>query len=347
MRKFLTAFVMACGLVSPAVAQTLDPVAGERPEARSIASAILSEERRIFVHTPSDYDNSTERYPVLYVLNRDENFDLAVHLAEYLADKGAIPPLIVVGVPHAGGSIGNAEYVPFDGAEPSPRADRFLRFLTEELAPHLEARYRTHPSRILIGHSLAGLFTTYALLEAPDAFDAYLALSPSFHHGPPMIEAVRSRGARIGEGRSRVLYMSLGGEEYHRVRAPFDEMVEVLDAVAPGTLRHHLGFEAHLDHRAVPLVGMHNGLMSVFAGYHLSMPDLRERGFAGVVAHYDRMSAELGYEVKPQRRAIESIQRYFSYPDHAAHPAIADHVEAIVSDAGRLLAHYYGDGAAE
>ena len=34
--------------------------------------------------------------------------------------------------------------------------ESFLRFMEEELMPHIEAKYRTQPYRILVGHSLGG-----------------------------------------------------------------------------------------------------------------------------------------------------------------------------------------------
>src|SRR5690606_13046032 len=58
-------------------------------------------------------------------------------------------------------------------------ADRFLRMLREELIPWVDANYRTNSYKILVGHSLGGLFTINTLITEPDAFDAYVAISPN------------------------------------------------------------------------------------------------------------------------------------------------------------------------
>ena len=47
------------------------------------------------------------------------------------------------------------------------------------MQPFIEARYRTGPRRVLAGESLAGLFVVDTFLGSPDAFDDYIAVSPS------------------------------------------------------------------------------------------------------------------------------------------------------------------------
>jgi len=78
-------------------------------------------------------------------------------------------------------------------------ADQFLAFVQTELKPLIEARYPIDPHRqTLFGHSHGGLFTLYTLMSEPDAFQNYLAASPSIwwndrqlleHSGPPLSES--------------------------------------------------------------------------------------------------------------------------------------------------------------
>jgi predicted alpha/beta superfamily hydrolase len=58
-------------------------------------------------------------------------------------------------------------------------ATAFRRFVVDELLPALEARYRVGRPRLLIGHSLTGLFGVHLLLAEPAVFDGYLLASPS------------------------------------------------------------------------------------------------------------------------------------------------------------------------
>jgi uncharacterized protein len=69
---------------------------------------------------------------------------------------------------------------------PNGGADRFLKFIQDELTPFIEKAYNADPSRrILVGHSYGGLFALYALFEAPDLFEALIIGSPTLSYGKP------------------------------------------------------------------------------------------------------------------------------------------------------------------
>jgi predicted alpha/beta superfamily hydrolase len=58
-------------------------------------------------------------------------------------------------------------------------AESFRRFVVDELLPFLAERYRVGRPKVLVGHSLTGLFGVHLLLCEPPVFDAYLLASPS------------------------------------------------------------------------------------------------------------------------------------------------------------------------
>ncbi|MCB0733027.1 MAG: alpha/beta hydrolase [Bacteroidetes bacterium] len=58
-------------------------------------------------------------------------------------------------------------------------ADSFLSFLTTDVVSYLNSRFKPS-SKTLIGHSLSGLFATYAYLTKPELFDHYIIISPSY-----------------------------------------------------------------------------------------------------------------------------------------------------------------------
>lgn len=140
------------------------------------------------------------KVPVLYVLDGDIGFALAAEIARLRGIMGMLPTAMVVGI---GYGVDFLEFAKLRTADLTPPlseagraalggmtsfigdqdggADAFLSFLTDTLAPEIGRRYpeASADERILFGHSLGGLFTTYALLTRPDAFTTFLANSPS------------------------------------------------------------------------------------------------------------------------------------------------------------------------
>lgn len=60
------------------------------------------------------------------------------------------------------------------------RSEAYLRFLVEELKPHVDAHFATRPERggtLVMGSSMGGLITVNALLAYPDVFGAAASLS--------------------------------------------------------------------------------------------------------------------------------------------------------------------------
>lgn len=146
---------------------------------------------RIFVRLPPGYAMSARQYPVVYLL--DANFYFEAFNTAIL--KAGLKDLIVVGVGYRDflqmDSLRNRDYtypqaLPEDSFPVSGGAERFLGFLRSELVPLIDSRYRSDSTdRSLMGHSLGGYFTLYALSReagSGPAFSRYIAASPSLHY---------------------------------------------------------------------------------------------------------------------------------------------------------------------
>ncbi len=76
-------------------------------ESLTLRSKILDENRQVFVYLPSGYEYHNARYPVLYVMDAEWLFDLAVaHVRYYSFDEVTdikMPKMIVVGILHRRG----------------------------------------------------------------------------------------------------------------------------------------------------------------------------------------------------------------------------------------------------
>jgi len=105
------------------------------------------------------------------------------------------------------------------------QADQFLKVIETLAIPMLEQEYRADPSRrILIGGSLGGAFTLYALYTKPSLFHAYVAASPAVAPVWQYEEAF----ARTGKTIDARLFMTVGALEsniYQNEVVLFDQKI--------------------------------------------------------------------------------------------------------------------------
>ena len=166
---------------------------------RAFPSKILKNRRDVLVYLPPGYRRFTgRRYPVLYLHDGQNVFDAATSFAgvEWGVDETAqrlipaklIEPVIIVAIANTGEDRIH-EYAPTPARIDPPRRKRskgllrnYGRFLTEELKPFIDGRYRTKPEAehtALGGSSLGGLATLVLGLWLPNFFSRLAVMSPS------------------------------------------------------------------------------------------------------------------------------------------------------------------------
>jgi predicted alpha/beta superfamily hydrolase len=157
-------------------------------------SRYLRNQRDLIVYLPPGYDHQPHRhYPVLYLHDGQNLFDGATSFipgmdwhvgqtADHYIHEGQVEPVIIVGIYNAGKQrLG--EYTPTRMPRlGGGRANRYAKFLLDEVRPFLKRRYRVkeEPQNTGIGgSSLGGLVSLYLGLKQPQIFGKIAALSPS------------------------------------------------------------------------------------------------------------------------------------------------------------------------
>jgi predicted alpha/beta superfamily hydrolase len=133
-----------------------------------------------------------------------------------LVAEKKIPPLIVVGVDHAGKDRAH-EYLPYKDFVGGPDMDepagkRFPDFLIGEVMPLVDGRYRTlrgQPNTGIGGSSYGGVASLHALLAKPDDFGYALIESPSLRIGRGQL--VRDTNPLIAKPVK--VFIAFGGKE--------------------------------------------------------------------------------------------------------------------------------------
>jgi len=195
-----------------------------------VSSDILGRPHELLVYTPPSYDyDQDQRYPVLYLMDGEYNFNYVTGLIELWSNISARhPEMIVVGISgYDSGYYRHLMSPPWDDeGQPSDdgAADSMMKAIVEEIKPAISKQFRTHDLEILSGHSMGGLFTTYAALSYHDAFDYFIAISPSLWWQQQRMKTVMSD--RLKSQVPEVnLYMSLANEQGMGVHG-FLEMVQ-------------------------------------------------------------------------------------------------------------------------
>jgi predicted alpha/beta superfamily hydrolase len=289
-------------------------VIGERV---SIRSGVLNEDRPLWIYTPPGYEQSSDRFPVLYLLDAGDHFHHTTGVAQFLSANNRMPAMIVVGIPNVAGSRTRDLTPPLSVPDTvglmadAGGASAFLDFLTDEAKPWVESHYRIQPFSLLIGHSFGGLFITQVLIEEPGAFDAYVSISPSLWWDER--KYVGTAGS-IFEDRpdlSGALYMTMGSEGGEMLAGGWT-LAGILETSAPESFRWNWAHMPEEDHGSIPHRSTYDALEWTFEGWN--MPDAfeaaleeGEEGWSRIEAHYSMLSERFGFEVKVPEAFVNGV----------------------------------------
>ena len=281
-------------------------------EQYTLHSKILNEDRDYWVYLPPSEpkaNRSHQKYPVLYVLDADWNFQWASEVVQFMSDSLLIPEFIVVGIPNKDRDrdlspthTRDPDY-PSSGGGPS-----FERFLNEELAPTINAKFRTVPGRILVGHSLGGALTADFFLRQADGFQAYIAIDPSLWWDDEVLVR-RAKEFIPKPGSHAAIFITTAGwrslDATNLMTCSQKAFVSILRTNSSPGIR--IGYEVESeDHNSSRLLGLYDGLRFIFEGYKpmdplvLNTPSL-------IGDHFKLLSSRLGFQILPPERLVSGI----------------------------------------
>lgn len=182
---------------------------------------------RILVSWPEG-DAPAAGWPIVYLLGSD-TFLLATEMLRYRAGGGTADSLrdgIVVGIGYPAENRRVFDYTPapLEG-EPTPKqhgADAFLDFVLDDLRPAVEKVLPVdRRAQTFAGHSLGGMLVLLAMFRQPDAFQAYLASSPSvWWRGAQLLKMARDFAARGATSEAPVARLWISAGEYEQALSP-------------------------------------------------------------------------------------------------------------------------------
>ncbi|MBQ6145986.1 MAG: alpha/beta hydrolase [Clostridia bacterium] len=193
-----------------------------RVEKIQIPTLPTKKPRRLYVYTPKGYEQSDERYPVLYMFDGHNVFydshatyGKSWGMKAYL-EKSRLPIILVAVECNPEGDNRMSEYAPWDIVWRGKRyfegrGKLTMDWIVNELKPRIDREYRTMPDRedtLIAGSSMGGLMSLYAVTAYNDTFSRAACLSPSLwgaRHHEQELKAPLKQPTRV--------YLDMGTEE--------------------------------------------------------------------------------------------------------------------------------------
>jgi predicted alpha/beta superfamily hydrolase len=282
-----------------------------------LSSAVLGEDRTIYVSTPSGYDDSKDSYQVLYVI---DGVSEVIGLVKYLSDYGVCPQLIIVSIEEVNPTRDMFPSKPkySRGTQPTTawynkredhelrvyrpdekigEADKYLSFIETELSPFIEKNYRTVPYKICCGHSKGGLCVTHAFLSHTNMFNAYIALNPSLYWDDGLIMRTAEEKLAGLNFKRRLFYFDIGGNETPSTIGDAFTFAQTIKTNASKDLRWKLDYLPNESHGSGSALGIINALKFIYDGWDFDVNKIKTDGFSAIDSFYKSQSEKYGYEI--------------------------------------------------
>lgn len=294
-------------------------------EKNVIYSEILEDDKEYWIHLPMDYEKGKDDYPVLYITDGDEHFSLASGLIEFMSSQFIIPEFIVVAIFH---KDRNHELTPThssndisgfqnEAANVSGGGEKLLQFIEKELIVQVEDKYRASSYRILAGHSLGGLFCTYAYLTRSNLFKGFIAIDPALNWDNYVCEKTLNAMPVSAQNFNNKLYISSAhnAAEGKRDKGPFRKsQLSFTKALAKKAVNNtKLEIFENETHMTVAYRSLYAGLRFIFSDYYIFAVPGYSPEISYIEDFYKKLSDSYGINITPPEYLIEMIGKYYLF----------------------------------
>lgn len=192
----------------------------------------LETTKKIWVYLPKYYEKSEKAYSVIYMHDAQNLFDAETSYVgewkvdEYL-DSISDDETIIVGIEH-GNEKRIDELTPYAHEKyGGGKGDVYLDFIINTLKPHIDGTYRTIADgqhTTMMGSSLGGLLSFYAVIKYPETFGNAGVFSPAFWINEEIYKFVEQTDIP----KSSRFYFLVGSEESEEMVPDVEKMISLL-----------------------------------------------------------------------------------------------------------------------
>jgi hypothetical protein len=259
-------------------------------QVQQISSAITKKDYALYINLPGGYADTTKTFPVCYLIDAQWDFPLfqAIYGEQYY--DGFIPEIIIVGITWGGENpdydkLRAHDFTPTDVSKMGTfgNASNFLSFISTELIPYIEVKYRVKTDdRTLIGSSYGGLFSLYALFQKPAVFNRFILTSPALEWDNKYTYSLnKSFLTQNGELDAKVFAAVGEYEDVNGFKAFFDEV----KASQYKNLDLQTWVVQGMGHSGAKADGYSRGLQTVFARKEIAVDPAVLATYTGKYVH--------------------------------------------------------------
>lgn len=195
----------------------------------------LDRQRSVRLYLPPSYQHSEKRYPVIYMHDGQNLFDEKTSFSgewgvdeslNQLAEQQDLE-VIVVGIDN-GGDFRMNELSPWENKRfGEAQGKQYMDFIVEVVKPYVDTNFRTKPERLhtgIMGSSMGGLISHYAVHAYPEVFSKAGIFSPSYWYSQDVFSFTQFKKAHVDAR----LYVMYGDKEGNGMIADTDKMLRQL-----------------------------------------------------------------------------------------------------------------------
>ncbi len=231
----------------------------------SIDSNVLNETRKLFIHLPRDYNNSEKAYPVIYRLDGDLDIFIetvgVIHRLTYREE--VMSEAIVVAIENTDRT---RDMMPTNTGfyQEEPGADKFKKFIEDELFLHMSNSYRITDERVLCGQSLSTIFTLYCFLTSPHMFDSYIASSAGFPDCEPYFINLTNKMLETEHKKLKKVFLTYGSKDPLDPEGVIGKQLSDFIKLIESDKNIESRLEIYEDEGHVPYQSMYHGLKFLY-----------------------------------------------------------------------------------